>query len=399
MLPPLPVLSPGLPRWAQGVDLWYDYTQPRGSQALGFPPATDTHASSIYAPSSFGVYQSFAANVPVRTNLGLQTVPTRTNLCTYSSTFFNTAWGKSSGMAVADNTIVAPDGTTTASALTGGSADSSVNNAITPIASTTYTVSVWLKVPSGTLSINMYLNGGGILVHLSCALTTSWQRFTVTGTTSTTASMALQIGGANRWGNGVVIHAWNGQTEVGAFASPPIPTTSAAVTVNGNQQVIDLTGRLGTGVAGVFKFTFRGAIVNITHALHLSDATVNNSVALTYLTSGNKLSFTVDTGGVGQALVDILTAPVDGTTYTVAFAAQSNYAMAQVVGQSAPTADTTVSWPSGMGQIAIGGSAGAATTTRNVFQTAKALTLSFGAQDATTFAAALARAQILAAAA
>ena len=53
--------------------------QRAGQRFLNFPPGVDTHAQAINALNSGGSYLSYPANVPVRTDLGLQTVPTRTN--------------------------------------------------------------------------------------------------------------------------------------------------------------------------------------------------------------------------------------------------------------------------------------------------------------------------------
>ena len=102
--------------WTAGADLFADFSL---SDPIGF---SDTHASTIYAPNAAGVFAPYATDVIVRTDLGLQTVPTRTNLQTYSQDFSQAIWSKS-GTSIG-SAVVAPDGTSTAYPLVENSSNS-----------------------------------------------------------------------------------------------------------------------------------------------------------------------------------------------------------------------------------------------------------------------------------
>jgi hypothetical protein len=151
--------------------------------------------------------------------------PQLDNLLTYSQSFTNAVWTKTS-TTIADNAITSPDGTTDASTFTGTASDSYIDQFVSASVGTTVTGSVYLKVPSGTASVNIYLVDSSGATQKTCALTTSWQRFSVTRTINGT-SPGIQIGGFSSITSGMVVHVFGAQVEVGSAASTYQATSSA----------------------------------------------------------------------------------------------------------------------------------------------------------------------------
>lgn len=136
------------------------------------------------------------------------------------------SWGVSNG-SVAANSAQAPDGTSTAATMN-ASGDAFLVD-IVPNPSLydgqTVTASVYLRVPSGTLNTYIYLinvgdNGWGIPADTPVTLTTTWQRFTVTGTNQNgLTTLLLQIGGASTITSGQSIQVWGAQMVPGTNAA------------------------------------------------------------------------------------------------------------------------------------------------------------------------------------
>jgi len=105
----------GAPSWAASMARWWDFTR-----NIGGVPSTiiDKHDQAILAKDVSGTYSSFAAGTIVRNNNGLQTVPTRTNLLTYSNKLDQAgAWGAAGGSASVTSGIT-PFGTSNISTIT-----------------------------------------------------------------------------------------------------------------------------------------------------------------------------------------------------------------------------------------------------------------------------------------
>ena len=187
-----------LPRWAAGFDLWYNYQVPQGSYALGFPPATDTHSSTINALTPAGTYQGFAANVPVRTGLGLQTVPTRTNLAVYSTDTTNANWTVSAASKTTGQTdflggtgaaLVTADGTSASHSMSAAQ-----TTGLTYTNGTTYSLSRIVKPGTQTL---LQLSGPFAAFGGS-----QYANFSLTGAGSITASAGLTSSGVQALAGG-----------------------------------------------------------------------------------------------------------------------------------------------------------------------------------------------------
>jgi hypothetical protein len=331
---------PGEPAWAQGASLWYDFVA--GSGNLG--AVTDTHAGTIYAPNSAGLYLPFGANVPVLTDLGLQTTLTRTNSCLRSRDMTNAAWTKSN-MTTAETATGIDGVVNSATTLTASAGNATVLQAIT-LASSADTYSVFLKRISGTGNIDITIDNGS--TWTTKVLTTAWQRFSVTQT------LANPTVGIRIVTSGDSVAADFSQLEVGACASSPIPTTAAGVTLTGNQQVISsgISG-LDGGFSGFVKINTLGIGISPNPGIVIiSDGTYNNDVIIDQ-NAGNFRNVTLSGGGL-QAVV---TGDAESVgSHTIVFAAGLDYVNLQLVGGSAASADVSATRPTGLNKIGIGGS-------------------------------------------
>lgn len=216
-----------------------------GAAALtGLPGFTFTRSGQETCVDSTGFVTYAAANTPCITDLGLSMWESRTNTAQFSSqldsTFYHqTATGLGVTPTVTANAGIAPDGSVTAERiqfnLGGGTSnlDRSIFGTISnqsdgaPLDNVTRTRSIWLK--SNTASTYVL-----ILRHNSpqilATVTPTWQRFQVAGASTSDGTSAVELRGAAGTSATADILAWGNQVEVGAMASPLIPTTNASAT-------------------------------------------------------------------------------------------------------------------------------------------------------------------------
>ncbi|HXM32292.1 MAG TPA: hypothetical protein VN921_01470 [Chthoniobacterales bacterium] len=155
------------------------------------------------------------------------------NRVIWSQAFENAAWVYSNVTRPTADTIVAPDGTTTAEALVATATTGWVVQDLANLTNgQTYTFSIWLKVPAGTKSLPIQFNEPSNA--FTCALTTSWQRFSVTCTIqgpplSGRPGPYIRIGDGNTgWTGSGEVDAWGAQVELGSGVGLDyFPTTSA----------------------------------------------------------------------------------------------------------------------------------------------------------------------------
>lgn len=155
---------------------------------------------------------------------------TGSNLLLYSEDF-STIWATSGTASVTTNTTTAPDGTNTADTLSNAdnityNTNNLRQNKTSLVSSTPYTFSVYVKsagATTGAIAIRDNTTGGN--TTSSFTPTASWQRVSVTATTSSsTTSVFPTIGGTN--GN---LYIWGAQLEIGSTANTYIPTTTTAI--------------------------------------------------------------------------------------------------------------------------------------------------------------------------
>lgn len=138
------------------------------------------------------------------------------NMLKYSEDFSVGTWDKNGGTCtVSGNSVLAPDGNATADAVTASGAAGLIRQNVAGLtANGQYTFYVWLKVPSGTMTVSLGILDNGWTTWLvgptAVTLTTSWQRFKVTGTmTGGATSLWVAIGHyTDSWTAGNVFHAW-----------------------------------------------------------------------------------------------------------------------------------------------------------------------------------------------
>lgn len=166
---------------------------------------------------------------------------TRTNYINTSVNVSNAAFGTAT-TGVANIDLLAPDGTYTAVKVAyagGGSAGQSLishSTGNTATAGASYTSSIYLRTSSGTLNLQLS-NGAGATVAI--AVTSSWQRFTVTTTNATATSLVCQVLLAAGVSAACTFYAWGPQCEPGSFAGIYLPTTSTVSIVTSDYRTLN----------------------------------------------------------------------------------------------------------------------------------------------------------------
>ena len=171
---------------------------------------------------------------------GHTTVKAEENLIKYSTGLIGTGWIAVSGFAAVANQGIAPDGTNTASQFTPAAGDVYFQGSVNVGAGSTYTLSVYVKQAASGSATNfrMAINntsawgtGQGAVV----ALTSSWQRLTLTGSLSSGATANVHMDGTYA-SNGSLDNScignvliWGAQLEIRGAATAYTPTTSSPV--------------------------------------------------------------------------------------------------------------------------------------------------------------------------
>jgi hypothetical protein len=137
------------------------------------------------------------------------------NLVTLSEDFTSAGWVKNGTASVSANTTIAPNGTQTASTLSGATDNTySSNNLARPvncIASNTYRLSIYVKSAGATtVKISLRDNGTGVIALSSAiSLDGNWKRITLSAQVGgATPSYYLTVGSAN--GD---VYIWGAQAE------------------------------------------------------------------------------------------------------------------------------------------------------------------------------------------
>ena len=263
-----------------------------------------TRATTATRVNSAGLVESIGNNVPRLdysngTCPSLLVEPQRTNYINYSSSFDNAAWEKQLGASVTANTTTAPDGTMSADTLT--IAPNQYMYQLQGLSSgTSYTISFYCKVASGTKQFNMvtYSPSGNINYSPTLTATTEWQRFEFTITANATASTSIYPVLVDSFASGSFF-IWGAQMEVGSYATSYIPTTSASVTRNAD--VISKTGisSLIGQTEGTLFWEGQGNTQAVGNDLWLFESSVNdtdNAVLLYYVHSSGYINCYINNG-------------------------------------------------------------------------------------------------------
>ncbi len=152
------------------------------------------------------------------------------NLLLQSESFNTANWTKAdiTGGAITADGAVAPTGETVAENFSGTAATGAVSQSRANNGTGNYTFSVWLKMQAdtGSASIILYDDATPVATNTTvCALTTTWQRFSVTtnhANAPTNKICKILCGTA-------AIAAWGAQLESGAIAGPYAQTIAGVV--------------------------------------------------------------------------------------------------------------------------------------------------------------------------
>lgn len=157
----------------------------------------------------------------------------RTNFALQSQTMTVAPWANSTGTVLTADNTTAPDGTATAERIvydgTGTSGSFRLSNVTTTAAvvGTTYTTSVWIRADAA-LSLAIGDIAGSVAKTVS--VTTTWQRFSITSTATSTSTLRLFISSPPGTNTGFTAYAWGAQIETGPTPTAYIPTTSSVAT-------------------------------------------------------------------------------------------------------------------------------------------------------------------------
>jgi len=176
--------------------------------------------------------------------LGLLVEESRTNLVEYSNDFANAYWSKSgTGVSVpviTANSEVSLDGTQNADkvefpAVSTVDTFSLVTKTFSSRAAGTYTFSVYLKGQNGGETVYLTLSNAVPTTSTECVLTTEWQRFDITTTIATTATLYTNIGidlrdPSESGQTAQTVYFYEALFELGSFPTSAIPTAGATAT-------------------------------------------------------------------------------------------------------------------------------------------------------------------------
>jgi hypothetical protein len=280
--------------------------------------------------------------------------PQRTNNLVYSEQFTNAAWatdGNGAGETKTANYAISPDGYQDADRIqlnrTGGSYSRVRQDYV---AAGTHTGSVYLKSNTGS-SQKIWMRVDGT-VSTKITITTSWQRFVVSGSTS--AALELFIDNTDAEIATIAdFSAWGAQLEAGAYATSYIPTLGTSVT-----RVADAASKTGiSSLIGQTEGTLFAEFVvdsssSPTMAFFVSAAGVFDNAIWIQQSASDSVIFRVFSGSSAQASIT-KTGLTNGQTVKVAGAYKANDFVLYVNGVQVGT-DTSGSIPASLSQIEIG---------------------------------------------
>jgi hypothetical protein len=227
-----------------------------------------TRATTATRVNSSGLIESVASNVPRLdyTNGSCPSIlvePQRTNVITYSEDFTNVSWAKADTN-VTSNSIVAPDGNTTADKLTPNTSNTlhiATKSSLATTGVKTFSIFakqggyknilVWFDTHSGGVGVNLdtlnVFRNQNLISHEVKQFANGWVYISITANIAILSNPTIYIADNSSTpqlffsGDGTSgVYLWGAQLEAGSYATSYIPTTSASITRNAD--VISKTG-------------------------------------------------------------------------------------------------------------------------------------------------------------
>ncbi len=181
----------------------------------------------------------------------------------------------------------------------------------------------------------------------------------------------------------ITFRIWAPQLELGAFVSPPILTSAAAVARTGNQQVITGLSALlaaGPGIGLFIKFNLPGIDSAVSsRIIEINDASGNNRIGISNV--AGQFQLYVYSGNVAYANINL--GAYSSGIKTLVLSVGTNFAKARIVGGSDPAADVALTLPIAPDRIALGGTG--YNTGGNGYQITEKLGVKYGVQNQASF--------------
>ncbi len=239
--------------------------------------------------------------------------PQSTNLVTYSEDFSQSSWvklgaGTGSVAVVTNNFAISPDGTQNASRLQcnlNGGTTTSDQSLIYDLdtTNTTKTISVYMKSNNSQNQTIYFTNTFTGDSRDEAIVTTQWQRFTFTHSTSN-HTFSLGLRGNTGSDDAADILIWGAQAEALSFATSYIPTYGSSATrladaCNNSGSAQDFNDSEGVLYAEMATLADDSTLKSVC----INDSTTGNRVIINYSNQSNRLTADVRVGGVGQAFM------------------------------------------------------------------------------------------------
>ncbi len=321
-----------------------------GSEAVD-SRVTFTRSTTATFIGQNGLLQSAAINVPriefsptTLECLGLLIEETRTNIILQSNTPTVASWIFSNTTGTANTTEVPdPAGTNTSTKLVSNASSGALLQAVTSTA-VAHAASVWLRTASGTLSIQLALYRASpfaVVTATTVTVTSTWQRFIITGTFLDTTAHNFQYG----TGTSATIYSYGAQVEVGPFATSYIPTTT--VPVNRGADIASVATSqfpyLATEGSVVASADYIGQSAGVSYFAAFDDGTTNNFMGVRRNPGGDPSLISAVSGVNQVALTSAVVA--NNTAFKSSFAYKLNdYAL--TLNGSLSGTDTSATVPS-----------------------------------------------------
>jgi hypothetical protein len=305
-----------------GVYLWGAQLENVTGQSIQTPgeyQSTNVLSSPYQGAGVDGVqyypYKLDGTSISSSIALGYLNEPARTNLLTYSEQFDNVVWVNYGTVTRTANTFASPSGSLSADTLV-IAASSGIYQQIAVAINTQYTASIYIR-GSTAQNVDFIINGTSSgITGKTVAVTTSWQRVSVTKTTNALdVSVSVQLYNSS---TNAAFEVWGAQLEAASSASTYIPTTSTAVTRASDVLSSSVTA---SATQGTFVVALRPAEVPSTTGTYPAVALIGSSlaeaIAIDQDSTGASLFVVIRSGGV-QKLASIIATTSANTLYKVA---------------------------------------------------------------------------------